>query len=257
MRVAYITHYADLYGANRSLLELVGEFKRRGVVEPFVLLPVHGPLVAELERMEVPYRIIPFETRMVRRDRMGGPHHRFLQWWRQKLEASARGSRNREQVPAIVDQVKAWRVHLVHANSSAVSIAPDVSSEASLPLVWHIRELLAAHYGFHPDEGRNKYGHALRDADRLIAISEAVRSDVLSYTSLLRPVEVIYNGILPRARYAGLRAVAEDRWHRPGPFTFAMVGLIHPSKGHVEALEALRLLVDEGADVRLIIAGDG
>ncbi|MEO8588915.1 MAG: glycosyltransferase family 4 protein [Flavobacteriales bacterium] len=257
MRVAYITHYADLYGANRSLLELIGELQRRGDVEPHVLLPQQGPLVGELERMSVPYRIIPFETRMVHRDFMGGPHHRLMQRWRYARDARGRRNRNRELLPAIIDQVKAWRVQLIHANSSAVSIAPDVSSEASIPLIWHIRELLALHYGIHPDSGRSEYGRSLRDADRLIGISEAVREDVARYTALVRPLVVVYNGVVPKARYAELRSMADERWSTPGSFTFAMVGLIHPSKGHLEALDALRLVLDAGADVRLIIAGDG
>jgi len=257
MRVAYLTHYADLYGANRSMLELIGELKRRGDLEPHVLLPVHGPLVGELERMGVPYRIIPFESRLARRDYMGGLHHRLMQRWRQARDARGRGRRNRGLLPAMVDQVKAWRIRLIHANSSAVSIAPDLASEASLPLVWHIRELLASHYGLQHDEGRGDHSRALRDADRLIVISRAVRDEVLRYTALVRPLEVVYNGVLPKARYAELRAVASNRWNGTGPFTFAMVGLIHPAKGHVEALEALRLVVDSGADARLIIAGDG
>lgn len=257
MRIAYLTHYAELYGANRSLLELIGELKHRGVVEPHVLLPSEGPLVPELDRMAIPFRIIPFEPRLSRREFSGGPHHRLMQRLRYASEARARGRRNEEQLPAIIDQVKAWRVGLVHANSSAVSIARDVASEASLPLVWHIRELLSAHYGFHPDRGRSEHGHALRDADRLIGISEAVREDVLRYTALVRPLTVIYNGVLPKARYAELRASSSPRWSVSGPFVFAMVGLIHPSKGHMEALQAIRRLVDARADVRLIIAGGG
>ena len=257
MRVAYLTHYAELYGANRSLLELIGELQRRGVVEPHVLLPMEGPLVAELERMRIPFRIIPFEMRLARRDHSGGLHHRLMQRVRYAREARGRGRRNEERLPAMIDQVKAWRAVLVHANSSAVSIARDLASEASLPLVWHIRELLLSHYGFHPDRGRSEHGHALRDADRLIGISEAVREDVLRYTSLVRPLTVIYNGVLPKARYAELRASSAQRWTVGGPFVFAMVGLIHHSKGHMEALEAVRLLLDRGADVRLVIAGGG
>lgn len=35
MRIAYLNHYAERYGANRSLLEL----RCRGEVEPHVLVP--------------------------------------------------------------------------------------------------------------------------------------------------------------------------------------------------------------------------
>src|SRR6187551_1318652 len=39
MRIAYLTHYTELYGANRSLLDLVLELRARGEVEPLVITP--------------------------------------------------------------------------------------------------------------------------------------------------------------------------------------------------------------------------
>ena len=59
MRVAHLTHYAELYGANRSLLDLVLELRQRGEVEPHVLMPREGPLSERLRKEGVPVRVLP------------------------------------------------------------------------------------------------------------------------------------------------------------------------------------------------------
>jgi glycosyltransferase involved in cell wall biosynthesis len=43
----------------------------------------------------------------------------------------------------------------------------------------------------------------------------------------------------------------------PRPLTFGAIGRLVPHKRHADLLQALRLLRDEGHDVRLLIAGDG
>ncbi|MCB0807683.1 MAG: glycosyltransferase [Flavobacteriales bacterium] len=257
MRVAHLTHYAELYGANRSLLDLVLELRQRSEVEPHVLMPREGPLSERLRKEGVPVRVLPFEPWMSERHYEGRAHHRLRQWWRHERAARARDRTNRALMPALVDQVQAWGTDLLHANSSAVSIATDLASEARVPLVWHVREMPEAHYRLHLDRGRGAHGRHLREADRLVAISEAVKADILLYTTPHRPIEVIYNGVLRRERFLELRTAAADRWNAKGPFTFAQVGLIHPSKGHLEALDALHRVRLQGHDVRLVIAGEG
>ena len=48
LRTAIFTHYADLYGANRSMLEWVAELRGRGVLDPLVVVPKEGPLTGSL-----------------------------------------------------------------------------------------------------------------------------------------------------------------------------------------------------------------
>src|SRR5689334_9632922 len=64
VRIAYITHYAELYGANRSMLDLLLELRRRGEVTPFVLLPREGPLTEKLAAEHVPFAVIPWQPWM-------------------------------------------------------------------------------------------------------------------------------------------------------------------------------------------------
>lgn len=257
MNVTYITHYPELYGANRSLLDLMRELKRRGKIVPHVLLPREGDLVAVLREEGIPYRVLPFQPQVSERRYSGRWYHRLQQHWRYERAARARRKANEELLPALADQVKAWGTRLVHANSSVIGIARDLAPLCGLPLVWHIREMPERQYGLYLDEGRSGHAAALREADRLIAISEAVRNDILRYTTPVRPIVVVPNGVLPAARYAELRSLAEERWATSQPFVFALVGLIHPSKGQIEAVESLAKVRHQGIDAYLVIAGEG
>lgn len=257
IRAAYLTHYPELYGANRSLLDLMLELRDRGAVLPHVLLPREGDLVPALRREGIAHAVIPFRPWMSERHYSGRIHHRIRQHWQYERQARERAAANRAVLPALADQVRGWKVQLLHANSAVVGVAPALKDATGLPLVWHIRELPERQYLLHLDAGTRGYGRALRRADRLIAISRAVREDILRYTGPGAPITVIYNGVLRAARYAELARGADARWSAAGPFTFLLVGLIHPAKGQLEAVEALSLLRRRGLDVRLVIAGDG
>lgn len=255
-RVAFITHYADLLGANRSMMDLVLELRARDAADPVAILPREGPLSERLAKENVPFQVFPFQPWMSERHYSGRLHHRFGQWRRYERAARERASSNARLLPAIAAWLRGRHVDLIHANSAAVAIAPGLKAATGLPLAWHIRELPERQYLLHLDMGRRAYRRALMSADALIAISRAVHDDLLRYAPKARPV-LIYNGVLSSAAYAGLRVRSEERWAATDPFVFALVGLIHPSKGQEEAIEAVDLLRKTRPGVKLVIAGHG
>lgn len=257
MRIAYITHYADLYGANRSLLDLVLELRARGEVAPAVLLPTPGPLADRLAAEGIDHAIVPWSPWMTERYYMGGPHHKLGQYLRHERDARQRARANRLAETAVLEQLRAWRPDLVHANSAAVAMVPAVIAHMDVPLIWHIRELPEAQYLLHIDAGRRAYGRYLRKANRLIAISAAVKADIQRYAG---PVEmdVILNGVLRKADYVDLASRSDVRWQDVNePFTFLLAGVIHPSKGQEDAIRSLALVKQRVPNVRLVLAGGG
>lgn len=256
VRVAYITHYGELLGANRSLLDLMLQLRERGVVDPLVILPRTGALSERLQEEGVPFQVFPFVPWMSERHYMGGPHHRLGQWLRYERAARERRRTNDALLPVIAGSLRQRDVQLLHANSAAVSVADGLKAATGLPLVWHVRELPERQYLLHIDRGRRAFGRALLKADALIAISQAVCADVLRYAPRVRP-RLVYNGVVRRSRYEELRAHASSRWEHPSPFTFVLVGLIHASKGQEEAIEAIDIVRRVRPDVKLVIAGSG
>lgn len=257
MRVLHITHYGELYGANRSLLDLVLRAREAHGVEAFVLLGRDGALRERLEQAGISCAVVPFKPWMERRIYMGGPHHRLMQWTRHRRAMAQRAHFNRQALQDMLHRVAEWRPELLHVHSSVIGLGPELARRLQVPWVWHIRELHRQHYGYSVDGGEAAFGRALRKADAVIALSEAVRRDVLELGGKRVRVHVIPNGIAHADQLLHLRRQAEQRWEHPRPFRFALLGLFHPSKGQVEAVEALAAVRAAGVDVELVLAGDG
>jgi len=59
MRVLYLANAAHIGGGNRVLLQLWAGVVSRGV-DPFVVLPTHGPMEDECAKLDLPYRVVPY-----------------------------------------------------------------------------------------------------------------------------------------------------------------------------------------------------
>lgn len=240
MRVLHLTHYTNLYGANRSLLDLIGGLVDDGH-ECAVLLPGTGPVASELERLDVPWKTLPFR------------------WWMatNRWKAPGRALMNVSALPGAVQAVREWEPDLIHTNSSVLPVGAWAAKVSSTPHVWHIREFGELDYGLRHDFGRWCFEYWLSEADARIAVSEAVRRIVLS--DVERPSTVVYNGVITAEQARRLRRDRRTRSVK-GPYRFAMVGLLSPAKGQETALRALHELVQDGAapdDCELVIAGSG
>lgn len=256
LKVAYFTHHVDLYGANRSLIELVLELRDRGAVHPLVVVPGEGAVAERLRTHGIECRPVPFQKWMEERRYEGHWYRRFGQWIGYRRAARARNRANAQLVPTLSEQLRTAGIDLLHANSSAVPLAEPIAQVLEVPWVQHVREMPERHYGLHLDRGRHAHGRTLAAADRVIAVSQAIADDVYRYASDAQ-VRVIHNGVVPQRRYAELRERAEARWASASPFTFAMMGFIHPQKGYEEALQALALVRKRHPAVRLLVAGGG
>lgn len=245
VRVAFVTHYTAMYGANRSLLALVEGLRPLGV-EPRVLSPGRGPVTDELEAMGVPVRAIGF-----RRWRTQG-----------RRGASLRLAGNLVVLPAVARQLRGWGVDLVYTNSSVVPVGIWAAELLGLPHVWHVREFGRADYGLTHDWGASFFGYWMRRSDAVVAVSEALRRHLAP--DLGREVRVVYNGVVTRQRARELRDRAAEsaagtgpEGEASGPYAFVIVGTLGGRKGQAEAIDALALVRERGLDARLRIVGSG
>jgi hypothetical protein len=106
MKICFVTHYEALYGANRSLLDLI-EGLKKFKVESFVLAPRKGGVTTELEKLKVPYYVCRFSQWMA-------PHTR--------LGAVKRLLNNIRSIPFLLKQVKKWNPDVIYTNSSVTPI---------------------------------------------------------------------------------------------------------------------------------------
>lgn len=61
MKVAFITHYTSLYGANRSLLNLIDGLSKYDDVIPYLISPSKGEVTKALEPRNIPIAIFPIK----------------------------------------------------------------------------------------------------------------------------------------------------------------------------------------------------
>lgn len=257
LRVAYITHYSELFGANRSMLGLILELKRAHDVEPFVILAKDGPLATELKAHGIPIKVIPFVSWMRKHVSMGGPHHRIMQRWRQWKISRANDHHNAHLLPELVATCRDRKVDVVHINSSVIGIGGPLSRALNVPLVWHIREIPFKHYEFKVDGGIARYRSELRKANAVIPVSDAVRDDLRSIIGPTDNVHVVRNAPVSGALLQTLREKANKRWEGLREFRFLQLALFHPSKGQLEAVEAFARVHQKNPATRLVLAGIG
>jgi glycosyltransferase involved in cell wall biosynthesis len=237
LRVAFITHYTELYGANLSLLNLIEGLSRYGVAA-HVVCPEGGDLLGALEARRIPAAVVPFE------------------WWVSPRRAGGvkRLFQNVRRLRAFVTPLRDWRADLVYSNSSVFAIGALAAAELELPHVWHLREFGRRDYDLWPDLGLPLSRLVFRSADALLCVSHALRRALLGKSTPAHS-HVIYNGVAWEADFERQRRAADALRARRQPFTFVLVGRFRESKGQAVAIRAFATLLAQRSDVRLLLVG--
>ena len=235
-RVAIVSHTNCLYGAGRSLLELVLSLRSMGL-EVGVVLPPGGLLEKNLRR---------YQCRI----------------WTMQLPAWINASGvDTTLLPAqdefatvadhIVRNLKAWGVDLLWTNSSITPVGALAAKSLRIPHIWHLRELNGNGYGYPFSGGEAAAAELIRTANCRIAVSRTVKA---YYEKLgCGHCDWIYNGIGPEARLETRQASIRSG----GVSRLVIVGRVTDIKGQLTAIEAVSKLRLAGYPVILRVVGGG
>jgi len=240
MKILFLTHGADMMGANRSLIGLMKGLKGYGV-ENVVLIPQDGELAQNLDKHQIDYIIAPYYHWAFTKYLSKGYWLNF--WYQQK---------NKQCLKHIVQKVEGLGIDVVYSNSSIIGMGAQLAEALQLPHVWHIREFGEKDYSKSYWGGRKHFNQWANKAAAIIAISKAINKEVLS--AVTAPKHIIYNGIMSQAE---LEAIAPNQTHAQDPFTFLIIGLIHPTKRQLLALKAFHQVHQKHPNTRLLIVGKG
>jgi glycosyltransferase involved in cell wall biosynthesis len=244
MRVCFISHTAARSGAELALLELVQGLRKLNI-HCLVFVPKKGPLLAELDRLNVEWRVVSYPW-----------------WWKLRRKSLSRRLlrtlRGLAAAARIAIMLRRWRCDLVVTNTVAVSAGAIGAWLARKPHVWHLHE---SPYR----DARITFDLGIRSATRLIdrlsalvvVVSQAVADE---YSGYIKPdkLRIVYQSITSGE---GLSQDETDGIHSSRPdtnvFKCAMVGSLQPWKGQEEAIKALSEVVRRGVDGHLLLVGTG
>ncbi|QEC68026.1 glycosyltransferase family 4 protein [Panacibacter ginsenosidivorans] len=242
-RIIYITHYTELYGANKSLLNLIDGLTKKRITDLLVISPAKGKITEALADRNVPYKIIPFVNEIHEADSRP-PFFKMM----------AKLLYNWYLVLKFGNKIKGNKRSLIHTNASPALIGAYFSYWLKVPHVWHIREFGLADYNFQYNFGESYFKYWLNKSKAVIAISRSVYNERLSECKVSLK-KVIYNGVIFQSELSTERSHARSK--KDTDFVFGIIGLISKEKGHLDVIEAFYLFNRKNKNSTLAIAGAG
>ena len=257
LRVVYLDHVARMSGGEIAMLRLLPHL---GGVHAHVILGEDGPLAERLQRAGISVEVLPFPaaTRDLRRDavRPGGASPRAAL---DTLVYAARLARRLRQL----------RPDLVHTNSlkSGIYGAPAARA-AGVPLVWHLRDRIAADYlpssAVRPiqtfiaamaDGVIVNSAATLRTLPTLARVRARVIPDSVAIPSPSNPSDSIETTTTnPPDLIAASSTAQEIPAHPDGrAVTFGMLGRIAPWKGQDLFLRAFAAAFPSGGELAVLV----
>lgn len=237
MRVCFISHSAGRYGAELALLELLQGLLRSGI-EVLVLVPKKGPLLDELDRLNIEWRIIGYSVWMSR--------PRAFPYRVMRLLKTALMSIRVAQV------IKNWKADVVYTNTVVTGVGAFAARLLRLPHVWHSHESLRHNPSQRFDLGEPAVSHLMdRLSDAIIVTSQSVGNDYKHLRNVDK-IRIIYQSVTPCLDTGNSAGIVTDRIF----FQCVIIGSLHRWKGQHQAISALAELAGKNINIHLLLVGD-
>lgn len=241
--VILFTHYAELYGANRSLLNLIEGLLEYKDLKVYLIAPMEGALTRKARELGISLEVMPFLNEVEL-----GPAKRRTAWPKKIVKFAY----NWYIVWRYASAIRKRGPLVIHSNSSATFIGAYFAYWLKVPHVWHLREFGWIDCRMTYDFGEKYFRFWLNKAQAAIGISRSVFESRVLPSSVERK-RLIYNGVSHMKDLMpmnGKRVMVKDT-------VFAIIGWIMETKNQMEAIESFILLKRVRPDVRLVIVGEG
>lgn len=235
MRILYVSNDSEIAGgAALSLIDVISHMVEQMYV--CVVVPKEGGLSRKLRNEGVNVFTIPFEVDFIKKDSIDGSNRT------DRIIVS-----NYEAAVKIAEIAIKREIDIIHTNSSTGNAGAIAALLSGITHVWHIREMLEEHY----------------EANYCLA---SLKTQLFNYSSIITISDFvdkwfrskyginsfrIYNGF-SRENYCD-SVDSNDKKHE-----FILAGNIYLAKGQWDAIEAFKLLKDEGyKNIHLNLLGSG
>jgi len=233
MRILHLISSVGLFGAERIALELSKSLKKTNYCEPIigVIRNVYNPheeMLEEARRNNISYAVFQCRSQLDL-----------------KLAFSIR------------EYIKKNKIDIIHCHGYKSNFYGLLASKGQIPSVTTNHNWLTAHW-------RLKIYCILdslwiRFFDRIVAVSNEIKEDMLKYKIPEKKIRVIDNGIdIKRFDTEKVgKNIKKDLGIDENVKVIGTIGSLQIEKGHIYLLKAAKQVLDVMKDIKFIIVGDG
>ncbi len=245
IKVAFFTHYTEMYGANRSLFEMIKSLKNCNV-DAIVITPKYGDLNKLLDENNIVNKSSRF---------YGWVRNNFNSYTKRVCKRAIFNIINYFAVRNISKWLEKTNIDIIHTNSSVIDIGAKVAKCLSKKHIWHVREYGKEDYNIEFNVPFCKAVQFMENnSDKIVFISNDLLLKYKKYIKDQKSYEVIYNGV-DQEKYT---QILDNKKFFTEKIKIILCGLIHENKNQLEVLRAVSLLEEKYLkQIELHIVGSG
>ena len=230
IRVLNIISDTNIGGAGRVILNYL-QFSDRAQFETMVALPKGSLLIPELQKQKV----------------------RIFQ-----VNGLTDRSYHKDDVKTLIALIRKLKPDIVHTHGALSGRIAGRRCGVKVIYTRHSAFPVSAKLRYPPGRWVNKLFNE-HYADHIIAVSPAAAQNLTDAGISPKRITTMMNGVAPVPRKSPEECAAlREAWNlRPGVFTMGILARLEPYKGHLDILDAAKILADQGRDFQLLIAGSG
>ena len=237
-RILYLHAGAEMYGADKVLLELIKGLDRQEF-EAHVILPNDGVLVEALRQVGAHVSVLdyPILRRKYFNPKGIADYIRSYNFYAKQIALYAREH----------------SIDMVHNNTAAVLEGIYLKRKLKLPLIWHVHEIIVK------PKAISDFINMLmgRYADKIVTVSQAVANHIKQSPFIKdSQVEVIYNGVDNAVYYPMDASSIREKFDiAQDALVIGMIGRVNAIKGQNDFIEAVEPLLEKNEQAVAFLAG--
>jgi glycosyltransferase involved in cell wall biosynthesis len=243
MRICFISHSSRNGGAERVLLESIEILQMHGM-ECKVLLPHHGDLCAELDRIGTPFSVVSFPLWMAREEIS------LFSFFKAAFSTLV-------STIVVAWKIYCWKCDQIYSNTVTVCVGAFAALLLGRPHIWHLHEFGKEDQGLSFLFGKRfSLGIVNRLSSRCICVSRVLAKHYEQSVESSK-ITVIYPSMHLAPKDAASDSSDFAILPANGRFRCVIVGALTEGKGQEESVMALADLKKRGLDAELLIVGEG
>ena len=237
-RILYLHAGAEMYGADKVLLELIKGLHSKEF-EAHVILPNDGVLVEALRQVGAKVSVLdyPILRRKYFNPKGIADYIRSYNFYAKQIALYARQH----------------SIDMVHNNTAAVLEGIYLKRKLKLPLIWHVHEIIVK------PKAISDFINMLmgRYADKIVTVSQAVANHIKQSPFIKdSQVEVIYNGVDNTVYYPMDASSIREKFDiAQDALVIGMIGRVNAIKGQNDFIEAVEPLLEKNEQAVAFLAG--